>query len=432
MKILIIDATSASLDFATRCMTEGHEVRVFLGPNKNGSKSRVGEGILKIIGNWEPSMNWADIVFLTDNAKYLHNLESYHKQGYPVVGPSVVTADWELNRSLGQRVLEDAGIEVIPSTTFNSYNDAMAFVLKNKDKRYVSKPSGDADKALSYVSKSYRDMIYMLESWKRVGKPRQPFILQEFHKGIEMAVGVWFGKGGFNGPWLENFEHKKLMVGDVGVNTGEMGTALKYVNESKLADMMLAPLEGELYRQGYVGYIDVSVIIDSAGKPWPLEFTTRPGWPLFQIQQVLHPEPVEWMMSMVDGFNSFKPVMKTAIGVVMAIRGFPSHSDARDDGIPVWGINERNRAFMHPSEMRLGTAPSANGAPESSLVTAGNYVITVSGTGNSVGAAKDAAYKHVKELEIPSSPMYRTDIGDRVVKQLPELQAMGFALEWNE
>ena len=91
----------------------------------------------------------------------------------------------------------------------------------------LSKPSGDVeDKALSYVSKSPADMVYMLERWKKAQKHKSPFILQEFVDGIELAVGGWFGPGGFNEGWCENFEFKKLMPDDLGPATGEQGTVL--------------------------------------------------------------------------------------------------------------------------------------------------------------------------------------------------------------
>ena len=44
MKILLIDASSSFLDFALRCEAAGHEVRIFIGPLKDGSRSPVGDG----------------------------------------------------------------------------------------------------------------------------------------------------------------------------------------------------------------------------------------------------------------------------------------------------------------------------------------------------------------------------------------------------
>jgi hypothetical protein len=47
-----------------------------------------------------------------------------------------------------------------------------------------------------------------------------------------------------------------------------------------------------------------------------------------------------------------------------------------------------------------------------------------------VQGAIDGAYKRVKELVIPNSPIYRNDIGKRLEVQLPELQALGYAESW--
>ena len=225
------------------------------------------------------------------------------------------------------------------------------------------------------------------------------------------------------------------MNDDKGQNTGESGTLLKYVTESKLAEEMLLPLEGELYRQGYTGYIDVAVIIDKRGQVWPLEFTTRPGWPLFQIQQQLHPDPVEWMLDLYEGFDSFNPSNKIACGVVIGFDDNPHGKKHPDEyqGYPVWGMDEKVRKYVHPTEMKLGSAPHVEGGKIKELpclVTAGCNLMTVSGIGNTVESAQEMAYRNIDKLEIPHDPAYRTDIGNRVIKQLPILQALGYATEW--
>lgn len=436
MKILIIDTMAASLDFAIRCMADGHEVRVWMSKDKKGDRYPVGDGLIDKVSDWQSSMKWADLVFLTDNVEQIRELERYREEGFPIFGCNCECQTWELERGIGQNVLTEAGIKIMESTVFTNYDKAKEFVLKT-GKRYVSKPTGDADKALSYVSKGVADMIFMLDYWKQNGKIKSAFLLQEFTPGIEMAVGGWFGKNGFSGYVLENFEFKKLMNGDVGVNTGEMGTAMKYVpiQDSKLAQEMLIPIQGALYRAGYTGFIDVSVIIDEKGQALPLEFTCRPGWPLFQIQQALHPEPVCWMKELLEGEDCFKPSLDIALGVVIAIPDFPYTTLTRKEvsGFPIWGITEKNIHNIHLSEVMLGELPVwENGKLKviEGIVSAGDYLLTCSGTGKSVSEAKEKAYKVVKSLEIPNSPMYRTDIGDRLEKQLPILQELGYATDW--
>src|SRR5215471_5985597 len=164
-----------------------------------------------------------------------------------VVGGGTESARWESDRAHGMKLFKRAGIPVPAYREFTDYDDAIAFVGR-KQEPFASKPSGSCDdKSLSYVAKSAEDLIYMLKRWKRAGKRAGlEFILQEKVSGIEFAVGGWFGPAGFAPGWEENFEHKKLMPGDLGPNTGELGTVMRLVRRSKLADKVLNPLEDHL------------------------------------------------------------------------------------------------------------------------------------------------------------------------------------------
>jgi phosphoribosylamine---glycine ligase len=438
MNVFLIDPTASFLDFALRAEAQGHDVRVFMGPDKRGDRTPVGDGLLHKIDDIQKGARWADLILASDNAKYVRDLQGLHDRGFPVFAPNAECTTWELDRSKGQKVLMDAGIECLPCIEFTNYEVAKAHQLANKDKRYVSKPSADVDKALSYVSKSFKDMCFMLDYWKKHNNKKVPFIFQEFCPGIEMAVGGWMGRDGFLGHVLENFEFKKLMPGEKGPNTGEMGTVMKYCtwSESKLAQEMLAPLESRLIRCGYTGFIDVAVMIgtdgERKGKVNPLEFTTRHGWPLFQIQQALHPDICNWMHDALHGKDTFTPYTDVACGIVCAMPDFPySHFTRKEvTGFPVWGINTSNRFNFHPCEMMLGESYGDSGRMEPMLVTAGDYVAVVTGTGSTVGKAKDKAYANLNEFEIPNSPIFRNDIGNRLEKQLPELQKYGYATAW--
>jgi phosphoribosylamine--glycine ligase len=249
-----------------------------------------------------------------------------------------------------------------------------------------------------------------------------------------MAVGGFFGPGGFNEGWCENFEFKKLMNDDLGCATGEQGTVLRFVNASRLARKVLKPLEEALERLGYTGYIDVNCIIEEDGTIWPLEFTMRPGWPTFNIQQALNTgDPIEWLFDLATGRDARNFLQdRLAIGVVMSIPDYPySHITRKEvTGIPVYGIDARLKKHVHPCEMMMEVVPAAVEGKIVSLpmpCTAGDYVLVMTATGSSVSQAKQTVYSRLKRLEVPNSPMYRTDIGDRLSRQLPILQKHGFA-----
>jgi len=432
MRLLIVDPQGNGLDFALRAQRAGHDVRLFI---RQTEKTRyIGRGLVNVVDAYEPWVRWANLVFMTDNTKYTYDLDKrWRAEGVKVVGASVDTAQWEIDRTYGMGIFKKAGIELPPYKEFSDYDKAISFV-KREDRRYVSKPCGEVeDKSLSYCSKSPVDMVYMLQRWKRLGKHKNPFILQDFIPGIEMAVGAWFGPHGFDAGWCENFEFKKLMNDDMGVATGEQGTILHYVRQSRLARKVLEPLSDLLSRSRYCGYVDVNCIIDEKGNPWPLEFTMRPGWPTFNIQQVLHKgDPVEWLMDLWTGKDSKSfDLESVAAGVVVSMPDYPySHATRKEVvGIPIYGLDAEAWSHVHPCEMMMGEAPMEQ-APYANLpmmVTAGDYVLVMSATGEDVQSATKAAYKHLDKLSLPNSPMWRTDIGRRLRRQLPDLHRMGYA-----
>ena len=442
MKILVIDCEFVGVDFALRCQYCGHEVRYFQAPDKGNQQRRNdGDGILSKVHDLDELrkkwIGWADLIFLCDNVKYLDMLEPFAKIGYPIFGPNLASAELETNRAVGQKAMAECGLLTIDSKTFNDYDTAIAYVKKHSREVFVSKPSGDADKALSYVSHNAADLVYMLERWKKnpkyVKSAREcGFILQEKKIGCEMAVGGWFGPGGWS-KWIwENWEYKKLMNGDLGVNTGEQGTLGRYVRQSKLADKILFPMTPVLERLGYVGYIDNNCIIDEKGNCWPMEFTCRPGWPNFHNQIAAHKgDPAKWMLDLIDGHDTLDAIEDVTISVVMSIPDYPySHfTDKETDGIPIYGASDMER--VHLQQVMLKEAPVMVKDQVVTMlcyVTSGDYVLVVTGTGETITGARRSAYSAIKKIKIPNSPSYRTDIGaGRMVKQLPEIQKLGYA-----
>lgn len=433
MNILVIDPGALALDFCLRSEAEGHKVRWFIR-NKPEGQSTIGDGLVEKVRHWEYHMKWADLIFLPDNAVYMRDLEQWRNKGYPIYGANETSASWELDRQTGVDVFEAAGIPTIPGVECKTYAEAIEFVKRTMG-RYVCKPFGDADRSLTYVSKGPADMVYMLQKWQRQRVKTQGFIMQVFKPGIEMAVGAWMGREGFDSPWCENFEHKKLMPDDKGPNTGEMGTVVYYTDKSKLADLVLAPLEGYLRMVGHMGFVDVAVIIDGKGNPWPLEFTMRPGWPIFNIQQQLHRSTAKWMLDAIEGRsirNNFV-TGKAATGVVVAIPDFPYNKRSREEmsGVPIYNV-EKVAEHIHPCELKLGTAPAEkNGkiVEAKQLVSAGTYLLVAASAAPSLKQSIDGAYKAVNALEIPNSPIYRSDIGKRVGEKLKDLQRLGYATD---
>jgi phosphoribosylamine--glycine ligase len=434
MKLLIIDPYGDALDLSIRAKRDSHQVKHFIRSPLT-KPNVIGKGLVELVPGFESYLKWADVIFCADNTLYLHELAAYRKRhGTLIVGPTPEAAQWELDRELGQKILKLHGVPTIPYKVFNNYDKAAAFV-KKENRRFVCKPCGnELDKSLSYLAKTPADMLYMLERWKKAGKHKGSFLLQDFVEGIEMSADGWFGPGGFNRGWSESFEFKKFMNDDKGPNTGEQGTVLRYVAQSKLAAKVLTPLEDPLAEMGYVGYVSVNCIIDDAGNPWPLELTMRPGWPTFNIEAAVRiGDSVEWLAMLAIGQDARNILLDSvALGVVLAMPDYPYSKSTKKDacGVPIYGLDEKTWPWVGACQLMAGSAPfekEGKFSTQPCIVSAGDYLMVVSANGETVSRAKERAYKRVEKFTIPNSLMYRTDIGMRLKKQLPELQANGYA-----
>lgn len=426
MHVLLIenDGDGALVNLALLAREHEHQVR-YWKPPKSGPW---GEGLaINIVPEWQEHMKWADVIVLSGNATYANDFAPYFGKGYPIFGPNVKGAELELDRAVGQKLLEDVGIEVAAYTAVESVDEAIAQVTKT-GKAYAIKPwGGAADKAMTLVASSADEAIFMLHRWKQLGMKGQ-LMLQEKKDGIEMAVDGWFGPGGFCDLVEESFEHKRLMNGDVGCNTGEMGTVIRHVSQadSKLFGMVLEPVADYLHSINYVGNCSVNCIIDEQGQPWPLEFTMRMGWPDFHIRQaVIKGDPVTWMADLLAGVDSFETTDQVAVGVLVAHGDFPHTCDPAGtwNGYPLWGVDRDHVALQ---QVMRAEYPARNGSKRG-LVSAGNYLLIALGAGARVELAAEKALAVAQAVKSPSSLMYRTDIGARLMHELPRLHRNGFA-----
>jgi phosphoribosylamine--glycine ligase len=210
---------------------------------------------------------------------------------------------------------------------------------------------------------------------------------------------------------------------------------MKYVEKSKLADSMLYPLEDDLVKLGHLGDIDVNCIIDKQGKAWPLEFTSRLGWPAANIMWACHKgDPVQWMLDACNGEDTLQVSPQVAVGVVLSQPdyAYSKKTKAETDGIPIYGVTDKNQQYISPQSVKIVPQPTMDGetfTEKPTWTTSGDYIAVVTGMGKTVKKAAERAYGTIKELYIADG-MYRDDIGEGMEKCLPELQKFGYASEF--
>lgn len=428
MNLLVIDSDGTGLDICYRASEAGHKVRWWMKKEK-GKIPKDGDGFpVEKVDSWKAHMNWAKsglIVNLYNDKDIVPQLDRYREFGFPIFGPSAKSSELERNRGKGMKALEDKGIKVPPYKTFNTLEEAKKYAL-SQDRRLVFKCLGDEeDKSMSYCAHSPEDMGGRIQSWIDTGyKLKGPCMLQDFIEGIEIGVSGWMGKEGFlPKKWGMNWEYKKMLAGGFGPSTGEMGTFCKYVEESKLANMVLAPMEKTLMELGHIGDTDINCIIDDKGQPFPLEWTNRFGWPSTQILMESHEgDPIQWLKDALSGKDSLKVSFDCAMGVLMAAPPFPYPDDEGiANGMVITGV-EDNWDYIAPWNMELDAE---------NYKTTGPYVCLIRTLAHEPHDVIPKIYEIVDRVKFPDR-IVRNDVGKNLEKILPKLHSFGFdeAPDW--
>jgi phosphoribosylamine--glycine ligase len=397
-------------DIAWQVAKEGHEVRYYI---KEEKERDIADGFVAKSDNLEKDTEWADIIVFDDTLGQGEKAQQAKARGKKVVGGTAYTDRLEDDRSFGQEELKKAGVNIIPYKEFDSFDEAVEHVVQNPA-RYVIKPSGEAQnvKRRLFVGEEDdgQDVIRMLEAYKKAFSDEiKVFQLQRRVTGVEVAVGGFFNGKQFVYPINVNFEHKKLFPGNLGPPTGEMGTSMFWSQPNHLFNQTLLKMEAMLAAEGYVGYIDVNCIVNGNGI-YPLEFTSRFGYPTISIQQAGMITPIgQFFWDLASG-NDPKLRVKSGfqIGVRIVVPPFPF------DDTETFESFSKNAAivFKRPpaDEYHIEDVKQVNGQ----WVVAGTsgVILIVVGTGQTMKQAQAQVYSRIKNVLIPNM-YYRTDIGDR-------------------
>ncbi|HZX19791.1 MAG TPA: phosphoribosylamine--glycine ligase, partial [archaeon] len=312
-------------DLAWRIKLEGHNVKYFV---ENKPERDVASGFVEMIDNWKANVNWADVIIFDDVLGMGKKAQELRKKGKAVIGGTPYSDKLEDDRAFGQDELQKMGINVIPHWEFTSFDEAISFVQKNPGK-YVLKPNGEAQniKGLLYIGEEEdgKDLLQVLTDYKNAWAKKIPnFQLQKRITGVEIAVGAFFNGKEFIYPVNVNFEHKKLFPGNLGPSTGEMGTLMFWSEPNRIFNQSLKKFEKKLAEENYVGYIDLNCIVNSNGL-YPLEFTSRFGYPTIFIQQEGISMPIaEFMFLLARGeLKKFNTRSGFQAGVRIVVPPFP-------------------------------------------------------------------------------------------------------------
>lgn len=418
---LFISRWGEILDIAYAIQNEGNNVKLYI---EDKTSREIGNGFVKKVKDWKKQIDWADILIF-DYTGFGKECEELRAADKIVFGGSTYTDLLELDRNFGQNELKKHKIKTLPFKEFLSFQDAIAYVEKNPD-AYVIKPSGETQelKQLLFVGSDDEghDVIRVLKAYdKSWGDDFGNFQLQKKVKGVEISVSAFFNGTEFLRPINITFEHKKLFPKELGVSTGEMGSSMFWANRSPIFDATLKKFEPTLLKNNFVGHIDINCIVNGNGI-YPLEFTSRFGYPQVFIQRAGITEPMGDMFYKIASGQSFVINTKKGfqVGAFIVVPPFPY------DDKKTFELFSKDAVVVFKKDKKEGVHPMHLKKINDEWLITGNVGIAllVTGTGITMKDAQKMMNNRIHSV-IVNNGYYRTDIGDRWLEDSDRLWSWG-------
>jgi phosphoribosylamine--glycine ligase len=247
------------------------------------------------------------------------------------------------------------------------------------------------------------------------------FQLQRKVKGVEISVAAYFNGKEFLYPINITFEHKKLFPKELGVSTGEMGTSMFWTKDSPIFDATLLKFQNTLAKHNFIGHIDINCIVNGNGI-YPLEFTSRFGFPQVFIQNEGMNEPIGQLFLKIASGENFKINVKKGfqVGAFIVVPPFP-YEDKKTfnlfskDAVVVFKKN--GKEGVHPMHLKQ--------IHDEWLITGNTGIaVLVAGFGTTMKDAQKMMYNRINNVII-NNGYYRTDIGDRWAEDSDKLWSWG-------
>uniref|UniRef100_A0A9J8BQ79 Trifunctional purine biosynthetic protein adenosine-3 n=1 Tax=Cyprinus carpio carpio TaxID=630221 RepID=A0A9J8BQ79_CYPCA len=341
-------------------------------------------------------------------------------------GPSAKAAQLEASKSFSKSFMDRHNIPMARWSSFTDPQDACRYIRGAEFPALVVKASGlaagkgvvvarDKDEACQAVLDIMKD--------KAFGSAGETVVVEELLEGEEVSC-LCFSDGVTVSPMPPVQDHKRLLDGDQGPNTGGMGAycPTPQVSEEVLQEIQTSVLQKTvdgMREEGtpYVGVLYAGLMLTTEGAK-VLEFNCRFGDPECQVlMPLLESDLYEVLMKTLQMELSLSPVQwlqdSAAVTVVMASAGYPA---AYKKGLEITGVSEMGIQVFH-----AGTELKEGGG----VMTSGGRVLTVTAVRPTLESALRSANEGVAVISFPDA-VYRRDIGHRAIAHLSRSRGLSY------
>jgi phosphoribosylamine---glycine ligase len=414
MKILLIGNGGREHALAWTLSQSRHQPELFFAPGNPGMRE-LGLRLDLAVDNLDGLLQFAlreqiDLTVVGPELPLSLGLaDRFREAGLAVFGPGKAGAQLESSKAFAKDFMKAVGVPTAGYAFCPDQSSAMQ-ALESFQPPYVIKEDGLAAGKGVTVAANRDEALAAID---RAGKKAMPVVIEEFLPGRELSVFV-FCDGNTLLPCLAAQDFKRIGEGDTGPNTGGMGAyapvpMATHELMAQVGRQILEPVQKGLKASGldYRGLLYVGLMVSPEGVCKVVEFNVRFGDPETQVVlPLLEDDLVDLMLATVEGRLTdyaetglrFK-VGQSAVTVVLASEGYPGEVTLnRPIAFPQY--LPQNAHIFHAGTRVL---------PDQSKVTAGGRVLTITGEGPSIEAAREAAYAVAHQVHFEGKTM-RCDI----------------------
>ncbi|MDO4636864.1 MAG: phosphoribosylamine--glycine ligase [Lautropia sp.] len=349
-------------------------------------------------------------------------VDRFRARGLPIFGPTRAAARLESSKDFAKAFMQRHGV---PTAAYETFSDAAAAkdYISRQGVPIVVKADGLAAGKGVVVAQTVAQAHAAVDQF--LGGNASPVtgqngeqdsarvVIEAFLSGEEASFIV-MADGRNVLALATSQDHKRLLNGDQGPNTGGMGAyspapvITPDIHARALREIILPTVRG-MAEEGtpFTGFLYAGLMIGQDGSLNTLEFNCRLGDPETQailsrlktpLGQLIR-AGIEGRLDQVEASWD----RRSALCVVLAAAGYPAKPQLGDviSGFPAHGNTEGNDLFVYHAGTTLRGAD---------VVTSGGRVMGVTGLGDSLRMAQVRAYEGVRDI-LFNGMQYRSDIG---------------------
>ncbi|MCY6484219.1 phosphoribosylamine--glycine ligase [Clostridium aestuarii] len=337
-------------------------------------------------------------------------VDKFKENNLKIFGPSKKAAELEGSKIYAKDFMKKYGIKTAEYAVFEDRKKALDYLTKCSYPVVIKADGLAAGKGVIICENKFEGIeainkLMLEDIFKGAGLK---IVIEEFLEGVEASI-LSITDGETIIPFISSEDHKQVLDGDKGPNTGGMGVVAPncYCSDEILdqfkKDILKATLNGiKEEKMDYIGTIFFGIMITKKGV-YLLEYNVRMGDPETQaVLPLMESDYVELILNAIDKNLSnvkLKWKEKNACCVTAVSKGYPIKYEK---GFTIKGLDKvENKMFVSGAELQ-----------EDKLITSGGRVLSVVALGDTLEEAREKAYDDIAKVNFEGI-YYRKDIGKR-------------------